>query len=186
MSGTAGEDVLIAQTGANDSSVTISAEGTSEAEGSAAIQLTASAGGINLLANSASAKGIEKISDVDTEGTAYYSYVSQFKWWVGLAVRDELAIGRICNIEPTGASNIFNEDKLIELLNDGHFDGPGTRIYYNPTIATQAQIRLKDKSNVNWSVGEGLSGRPITMFSGVPCRKMDKNIILNTETVLTS
>ncbi len=50
-------------------------------------------------------------------------------------------------------------------------------IYLNTTLATQSQIRLKDKGNVNWSVSEGLSGRPVMMFQGVPVRKMDTNIL---------
>ena len=131
-------------------------------------------------------KGKEAVIDSTTNTTAFYAWVTQFKWWVGLAVRDELAIGRIANIETTGSTNIFDEDDLISLLNLGHFEGPGTTIYLNKTLATQAQIRLKDKGNVNWSVGEGLSGRPVMQFQGVPVRKMENNIIVNTETAVTS
>ena len=135
-------------------------------------------------------KGKEQIVTASSSTTnhtkAFYAWVTQFKWWVGLAVRDELAIGRIANIETAGTTNIFDEDDLIKLLNDGHFDGDGTVIYYNKTLATQAQIRLKDKGNVNWSVGEGLSGRPIMQFQGVPVRKMENNVIVNDETVVTA
>jgi len=123
---------------------------------------------------------------LDASDNKFYAYVTQFKWYVGLAVKDELAIGRVPNIDITSGSGkyTFDEDKLIEVLNLGHFEGPGTRIYMNKTIATQGQIRLKDKSNVNWSTSEGLGGLPIMTFSGVPCRRLDNNIILNTEEVV--
>ena len=129
-------------------------------------------------------KGKETVTDSSTKTTAYYAYVTQFKWYVGLAVRDELSIGRYANIETTGSTNIFNEDKLIELLNLLHLDGTLPHIYINKTIATQAQIRLKDKGNVAWSIVDGLSGRPILMFMGIPVRKMDNAIVVDNETVV--
>jgi len=128
--------------------------------------------------------GKEKVDD----GTdPYYAWVTQFVWWVGLAVRDELAIGRVGNIDITSGTGkyIFNEDKLIECLNLGHFPQATTSIYYNQTIATQAQIRLKDKTNVNWAPAKGLAGEPIMTFGGYRCRMMENNIILNTEEVIS-
>jgi hypothetical protein len=58
-----------------------------------------------------------------------------------------------------------------------------TRIYCNATVMTQAQIRLKDKSNVNWTVRDGLGGVPFMQFNQVPVRKCDA--ILDTEDALT-
>lgn len=128
-------------------------------------------------------KGKEKL--LDGSNNPYYGYVTQFKWWVGLAVRDEFAIGRIANIMPSGTSNIFDEDDLIELLNEGHFNRATTRIYFNSKIATQAQIRLKNKGNVNWAATTvGLSGIPVLSFDGCVCRLMEDNVITNTETTV--
>jgi len=128
-------------------------------------------------------KGKEPL--VDSNSNTYYGYVTQFKWYIGLAVRDEDAIGRLANIESSGASNIFDEDKLIELLNIGRFSPATTRIYANQQIFTQAQIRLKDKGNVNWSVAQGLSGVPVMQFGGVPMRKIENTLLTNSETVVS-
>jgi hypothetical protein len=123
---------------------------------------------------------------LDGSDLPYYGMVTQFKWWVGLVVRDEFSIGRLANIEVSGTDNLFNEDKLIELLNEGNFNRATTRLYYNQKIATQAQIRMKDKGNNEfWSQATGLSGVPMTMFDGVICQRMEDTIITNTETVVS-
>jgi len=111
-------------------------------------------------------------------------YRDHFVIRCGMVVRHPRAIGRVANIEAAGVDNIFNEDNLITLLNNME-TGPGTRIYCNEVIATQAQIRCKDKNNVYWTPGNAaLSGEPFVYFSGVPVRKIAREILLNTETVV--
>lgn len=108
-------------------------------------------------------------------------YRDHFVIRCGLVVRHPRAIGRVANIETSGAANTFDEDDLIALLNNME-TGPGTRIYLNDVIATQAQIRMKDKNNVNWTPGgSALSGEPIMYFQGVPVRKMEREILLASE-----
>lgn len=104
----------------------------------------------------------------------------------GLSVRDPRAIGRLANIESSGTSNTFDEDNLIQLVNNMK-TGPGTRIYVNETIMSQMQIRLKDKNNVNYTAdgGDGLSGMPLMKFQGIPIRQIDREILLNTETAIS-
>ena len=121
---------------------------------------------------------------LDTSQNSYMAYITRFVWNAGLVVKNNRSIGRIANIESAGAANIFDEDDLITLLNR-MTKGPGLRIYMNETVQTQAEIRLKDKSNVNWSVGEGLGGVPLLRFRGVPVRMIDSQILLNTEAALT-
>jgi len=113
-------------------------------------------------------------------------YRDFFEVACGFVVRHPRAIGRVANIEQLSVgANTFNEDDLIMLLNNME-TGPGTRIYFNDTIATQAQIRMKDKNNVNWAPGgNALSGDPIAYFSNVPCRKFDREILLNTEDAIS-
>lgn len=125
-------------------------------------------------------------SDPSSSQTGLYKFVTQFQWACGLAVADELSIGRVANIDITSTSGKkpFNEDKLIELLEIGHF-GAGTIIVMNKTIKTQARIRLKDKTNVHWDVAQGLSGRKILTFDEIPVIGLDTNIITNTETQVT-
>ncbi len=128
-------------------------------------------------------KGREPLAG-ENSGT-FYAFVTQFKWYIGLVVRDEDSVGRLANIESSGSSNIFDEDKLIELLNIGRFNTATTRLYLNPQIMTQAEIRLKDKGNVNWSVMQGLGGVPFMQFRGIPVRKVENTLLTNSETVLT-
>ncbi len=103
----------------------------------------------------------------------------------GLVVRNPRAIGRVGNIEFSGADNTFNEDDLITLLNNME-TGVGTRIYCNETILTQMQIRAKDKSNVNYTPGgNALSGEPIIYFQGIPIRHVAREILVNTESAIS-
>jgi len=125
--------------------------------------------------------GIETVKDSD--GNPFRAYVDQFVWDAGFTVKNQKSIGRIANIETSGSTNIFDEDNLIILLNR-MTKGPGRRIYVNETIMSQMQIRLKDKSNVNFSKGDGLDGGGnVMMFNMVPIRQVDK--IIDTEAALT-
>lgn len=108
-----------------------------------------------------------------------------FKIVFGLCVRNPRSIGRLANIEQLSVgANTFDENDLITLLNNMK-TGPGMRLYMNETIMTQGQIRLKDKGNVYWTPGSGLSGEPFLYFSGVPVRKIAREILLNTETEIS-
>jgi len=117
-------------------------------------------------------KGREKV--FDGSDNPFYAFVTQFKWWCGLCVRDELTICRYANINPTqGGSNSFDEDKLITLLNRCRMAPATTRIYCNQEIKTQMQIRAKDKGNIQWLPSNGLSGIPVVGFLGRPVRQLD-------------
>ena len=113
-------------------------------------------------------------------------YRDHFQIRCGMVIRDPRAIGRLANIETAGASNTFDEDNLIKLLNNMNVN-EGTRLYVNETILTQMQIRLKDKNNVNYTQdsGDGLSGMPPMRFQGIPIRKIDREILVNTETAIS-
>jgi hypothetical protein len=100
-------------------------------------------------------------------------YRTLFQWWLGLVVKDELRIGRIANINATvGGSNTFDENDLIELLNYGKFRR-GTTILCSKEIKVQMEIKLKDKSNVNFALSQGLGGVPVLQFRGAPVFRCD-------------
>lgn len=103
----------------------------------------------------------------------------------GFVVRHPRAIGRVANIEFSGADNTFNEDDLIKLTNN-MVKGPGMRLYCNETILTQMQIRAKDKNNVYYTPGgNSLSGEPPMFFNGIPVRVIDREILHNAETAIS-
>lgn len=114
----------------------------------------------------------------------FQGYRDHFKVECGLVVANDKYIGRVANIETAGATNTFDEDDLITLLGNMTVTAM-TRIYMNQTIMTQGRIKLKDKLNINWSADQGLSGQPLLRFDGIPVRKIDKQILLNTESAVT-
>ena len=125
-----------------------------------------------------------------TDATTGLASASQFQGYrdffqvkCGLVVRNPRCIGRVANIEASGTTNTFDEDLLIALL-ENMDTNESTRIYCNQTILTQARIKLKDKTNVHWVPEKGLGGLPFLSFDGIPVRKIDKSILLNTETVV--
>jgi hypothetical protein len=125
--------------------------------------------------------GIESV--LDASSNPFLAYVTVFKWRAGLIVRDHKCIGRVCNIEDAGASNTFNEDTLIDLLPRMR-TGPGTRMYVNKTVISQMWKRLKDKTNVYLTPGEGLdAGGPVMRFNGIPVRQVDQILITESAVV---
>ena len=118
----------------------------------------------------------------DANGAQYEGYRDHFQVHFGMVVGDEDCIARYVNIETAGVANIFNEDLLIELVNDRPFDGLGLVLYANNRIFTQMQIAAKDKSNILWNIEEGLGGRKITTFMGHPVHRCDQ--ISLTETAI--
>jgi hypothetical protein len=116
----------------------------------------------------------DKVDVRDDDDDTYHVYRTQFKWWIGLAIRDELRTCRYANINATiGGANSFNEDLLIELMNRCKLRPATSRIYVNAEIATQMQIRAKNKGNINWGQENGLSGITQLTFNQVPIRRLD-------------
>jgi hypothetical protein len=101
----------------------------------------------------------------------YEGLRTHFAWYMGIAVEDERCIQRYCNIETSGAVNIFDEDVLITLLNNLPDRGaaPGTVIYAPRTICNQLDISAKDKVNVRYEP-DNVWGGNVTMFRGIPVR----------------
>jgi hypothetical protein len=128
------------------------------------------------------ARDLGEDTTTDANGNKYQIYRTHFTIDVGLAIRDERCVQRQCNIETSGASNLWSDDLLIEMLNNLPYGGKGAVIYCNKTIKTQMDIEAKDKSNVNYTAGNAF-GVPTTYFRGVPVRQVDA--ILNTESEVT-
>jgi hypothetical protein len=118
--------------------------------------------------------GKQLVSGV-TASTQFVAFVTQFKWRCGLYVQDERCVQRIANIERSGATNIFDDDQLIQALNQlpDMGENPATRIYCNRQIRTQMDIRVKDKNNVNYMNVTDAFGKPVMYFRGVPVQVCD-------------
>lgn len=108
---------------------------------------------------------------------------THFAWYLGLVVADDRCVQRLGDIEVTGTSNVFDEDKLIQLINQlpGKGGAPGTVIYCTLSVKTQLDIRAKDKTNVNYTPDEVWGGY-ITRFRGIPVYISE--VMTETEAVL--
>lgn len=111
-----------------------------------------------------------------------WAYITEFSWNVGLAIEDQRAVKRLCNIDPDHtADDTLDEDKIIQVRNN--FKGnEKIYMYCNETVFTQLQILAKDKTNVHWT-GEDPFGRPQFNFLDMPVRRCDA--ITDVEPVLS-
>jgi hypothetical protein len=118
----------------------------------------------------------------DSSGNRFRAYCDRFVWRAAMVVKHPKAIARYANLEGTGTTTTFDEDELIRLLNR-MVTGPGTRIYVSREMLSQMQIRLKDKTNVYFSRGDGLDagGVPLT-FNGFPVKMCEA--IVDSETTV--
>jgi hypothetical protein len=127
--------------------------------------------------------GVDIISDSATNTKDLRVYRDYFKFHGGLVVKDRRAVGRYCNIETSGATNIFDEDKLID-LNTQMLEFSDSLVYLvNRTIMAQMWKRVKDKNNVFLDINEAF-GKPVLTLFGRPVLLHDK--IVDTETAVTS
>lgn len=130
-------------------------------------------------------KGKEQKADTDSSTATYYVYVTQLKKWIGLAMKDDRRWFRVANVNCTvGGSNTFDENILIQALNHSWIN-PGTaRMYVNPYVKSEMDIRIKDKGNLNLTI-EQVFGEPTTTFLKIPVRKLDETILTASETAVT-
>ena len=129
-------------------------------------------------------KGLEPKADTTDTTLTYYNDVAQFKMWCGLAIADDRKFFRIANVSHDKTSAYaFNDDLLIEALNHAKINRAAARMYVNPYVATQIDIRAKDKTNVNWSTNE-IFGKPVRTFLGLPIRVLDETILTGTESAI--
>lgn len=129
-------------------------------------------------------KGTERLPDTDSATASYYAYVTQLKKWFGFACNDDRKITRVANVNSTlGGSYSLNENIIIQALNHGRFKVGSTRMYVNPYIKSQIDIRAKDKGNVQWSKKD-VFGEPVMTFWDIPIRVLDETILTASETAI--
>lgn len=118
----------------------------------------------------------------DGAGGEYQAFRTHFQVKVGLVVRDDRCIGRLANMEASGTTNIFDDSKLIAILNAMYMRGQGSVIYGNTTFLNQVDQQANSKTNVYYTPGEEF-GKPVNYFRGTPIKQCDA--IVNTETTIT-
>lgn len=121
----------------------------------------------------------------DSDGKKRPVYQESYAANIGMFVGDDRCIARICNIETSGTTNIFDEDLLIQVLNRMPDQGMGARIYCSTTVKSQMDVLVKDKTNVYFQPDQGssLGGVEVMKFRGIPVHICES--ILDTEAVVS-
>ncbi len=110
---------------------------------------------------------------VDADGKKYRAWLSRYELAVGLVINNTKNIARICNIlssDDIATSGV--DDLLIQALNYMPGRGKGAIIYGDISMLTQFDVAVKDKSNVNLSIGDAF-GRQITTFLQRPIKLIE-------------
>lgn len=131
-------------------------------------------------------KGKEPVKDADSN--TYYAYVTQYKWKIGLAVKDWGYVVRIANIDysdlvktaATGADLVDLMVQASELIKDKTNVRPA--FYCSRGIRTWLRRQILNKSNVNLTF-DNVEGKRILAFDEIPVRRLDA--ILHTESALS-
>jgi hypothetical protein len=93
---------------------------------------------------------------------------------------------RVANVNSTyGGSNGFDETVLIRALNHSRINKSTARLYVNPYIKSQIDIRAELKGNVNLTM-QNVFGEPVMTFLGIPIRTLDETILTASETKITT
>lgn len=124
---------------------------------------------------------------VDSNGLKHQVLRTHFEWDLGFCVKDWRYIVRICNIEKSalvkdaasGADIVDLMDQALEIVPRN--SGVRWAFYCNRTISSFLRRQVSNKAKYQLTL-ENFGGRPVTMFSGVPVRRVDA--ITNTETLI--
>ena len=112
----------------------------------------------------------------DGNGNPYLAYVTNWKWRIGLALKDYRYNVRLCNIDATtNPTDLI--DLMVEAYNKIWSIGKGRQvIYVNRAVRTILDKEALNKANHFLTMGSWF-GKPITMFREMPIRLCDALIL---------
>lgn len=131
-----------------------------------------------------------KVPKTDVNGNTYFVYREDFKWHIGLSVRDWRYVVRIANIDVT----LLSEDAasgadLINLMTKMYYIHYGRRvnmgktvIYANTEIVKYLDFQVRNATNKNLFLtldSTGPNASEVLKFRGVPIHESDA--LLNSE-----
>ena len=123
----------------------------------------------------------------DKDGKTFLAHITMWSWFVGLKVRDERYIARLCNIDRDvllGSGDaakearqdlfrklILAQDKIYH-VNDGR-----VVMYADPQIFSILKIAAFEKSNMALGYSDIKEDRRILSFAGIPIKRNDAQSI---------
>jgi len=115
----------------------------------------------------------------DVNGNRYRAYMDQYQWKCGIALHDWRYVVRIANIDTaTLSKNASAGADIIDLMTQAaekiHSLSGVTPVYYgNRTIGSFLRRQTVNKVASGTLTYEDVGGRPATLFSGIPYRRID-------------
>lgn len=114
---------------------------------------------------------LDTLTDQNDATKKFPGYESFFGFNLGLVIENPRSVKRITNVsvDPAAADGVFDEDLLIEALEDMEDEGAGATIYMCRKLRTRLSIAAKDTSNaaLGWS---DIFGHRVMTFWDRPVR----------------
>ena len=118
----------------------------------------------------------------DKDGKMFRAHITEWSWYVGLKVRDERYLARLCNIDRdallTGSNakearqELFN--KMIITKNKIYHPYEGRVVMYaDPEIFNILEIAAFERGNNNLTYADIEGDRRILKFAGIPIKRND-------------
>jgi Major capsid protein GP7 len=132
-------------------------------------------------------KGLVTIENIDGSGGRMEAYRSHYRWDVGLTVRDWRYVARVVNIDVSNMATPAYAKLLLGKMIEAEEKIPslssGRPVWYmNRTLRTYLRQGIIEKVS-NQLTFENFNGKLVTMFDGIPVRRVDQ--ILKTETAVS-
>lgn len=120
---------------------------------------------------------------VDSGGTnTFTAFSTEFKWNIGVVVKDWRYLVRIANVDTGNLSTSGNAviTSMMQAIEEKLMGTQGVRpvFYVNRKIASFLRVQADNKAQ-NTITHDNIGGKPVTMFGGIPVRRTDA--LLNTE-----
>ena len=127
----------------------------------------------------------EYVSDKD--GNSFRAHITEWSWTVGLKVRDDRYIARLCNIDrdvllgegdtaTQARRELFN--KIIMTKNKiYHVEKGRVVMYADPDIFTILEIAANEKANMALGYTDIREDRRVLSFMGIPIKRNDAQTI---------
>lgn len=115
----------------------------------------------------------------DANGNRYRAYMDQYQWKCGLALHDWRYVVRIANIDTAALTkNAATGADIIDLMTQAtekiHSLSGVTPVFYgNRTIGSFLRRQTVNKVASGTLSYDEVGGRPATLFSGIPYRRID-------------
>lgn len=119
------------------------------------------------------------IENVDGNGGRMQAYRTHYRWDAGLTVRDWRYVVRIANIDKSLlthnlASGANIADLMVQATELVPNLGAGRAVFYVPrNIKTFLRRQIIERTANSTLSQETISGKPVTMFAGIPVRRVD-------------